>query len=149
MPGAICTFIILLMTAVFAINSYRILAQRQGTLFTATTLKKFNDKSNAFTEEDGFQVAFAVIDQNTADYTDKAGRELSEYLEVTVSLGEYDESNSENKYSITTIQTHPCTEAELGLDDSGTSKFESIIEEDRELIVKTKPLFQCFDQADV
>ena len=84
------------MTAVFAINSYRILLQREGTLFTATTLKNFNDKSNAFTEEDGFQVAFAVIDSSTADYTDKAGRELSEYLEVIVSFNEYDESNNEN-----------------------------------------------------
>ena len=96
MPGAICTFIILLMTAVFALNSYRILAQREGTLFTATTLKNFNDKSNVFTEEDGFQVAFAVIDQNSADYTDVSGRKLSEYLEVTVSFDEYDESNSED-----------------------------------------------------
>ena len=88
-----------------------------------------------------------MVDLNTEDYSDKAGRELSEYLEVTVSQDSYDELSSGEQFKSKIIPTHPCTDAELGLDDSGNSMFEPIIEEERNLLVKSKPFFQCFDHS--
>ena len=145
--GAILTCIILLLTLVFTRIRYRILVEREGTLFTSTILKKENDKSRVFTQEDGFQIAFAVVDDSTKDYSDRAGRLLSEYLEVTVSQSYYDSYSNENAYTSTPLKTHPCTEAELGLDNAGNSKFYPIIEEDREDLMKAKPFFMCFDHS--
>ena len=43
---------------------------------------KENDESRIFTEEDGFQIAIAVVDPRTRTGEDFQGRELEEYIEV-------------------------------------------------------------------
>ena len=52
---------------------------REGTLFTSTVLKNHN-RNRVFTDEEGFNFAFAVIDPGVEDLTDAAGRKLEEYL---------------------------------------------------------------------
>ena len=88
---------------------------RDGTLFTSTVMKNYNGYEDKFTEDDGLQIAFAVIDFETDDYSDVAGRQLEEYLEIEVSFATY---NWEDPDGITSkkvvIEHHPCTDAELG-----------------------------------
>ena len=60
-------------------------------MFTTTTMARQNDFSRKFTEEDGFQVAFAVVDYASADYSDAKGRQLSDYLNVWIWLEEFNE----------------------------------------------------------
>ena len=80
-----------------------------------------NDFSFEFTEKEGFQVAFAVIDYRNAntDFSDYQGRNMADYLNITAYLFE---SNVEvGKGDITELETHVCTESELGLDGKGKS----------------------------
>ena len=42
-----------------------------------------NDFSNEFTEKEGFQVAFAVVDYGGANFYDSLGRDLADYLSVS------------------------------------------------------------------
>ena len=60
------------------------LVKRNGTLFTFTTLTNHNQYDRKFTEDDGFQVAFAVVDYSFEDYSDVDGRLLADYLEINV-----------------------------------------------------------------
>ena len=60
------------------------LQNRNGTLFTLTTLTNHNQYDRKFTEDDGFQVAFAVVDYSNDELSDVDGRLLADYLEVYV-----------------------------------------------------------------
>ena len=62
---------------------------RQGTLFTSTILKNYG-RDRIFTEKEGFNIAFAIVDLGSEDLKDVAGRELHEYLEIEALLNSYD-----------------------------------------------------------
>ena len=81
--GAMASCIIGFFTLVFTISSIQVLRQYDGTLFTSTVMKDENEDL-VFTREDGFMMAFAIIDQRMPDGSDKAGRSLDEYLNVQV-----------------------------------------------------------------
>ena len=49
-----------------------------------TSFEKHGNLDRAFTEEDGLQLAVAVVDQWSGDYTDLMGREFNEYLNMSV-----------------------------------------------------------------
>ena len=68
------------MTLIFVVQSSIILLTKKGTLFTSTVMARQNDFSNEFTEKEGFQVAFAVVDYNGQDFSDSQGRNLADYL---------------------------------------------------------------------
>ena len=130
------------------IQNFIVLNGRDGTLFTSTLQVKANDYERKFTQDEGFQVAFAVIDADTDDFSDVLGRKLEDYLQVKLVQEHYNDDPKKQREKIV-ITPHPCTDAELGLDDSGTSKFYSIPDEDRETLLALKPYFQCFDHKDV
>ena len=89
-----------------------------------------NDFSRKFTQEDGFQVAFAVIDYGSDDFTDVKGRNLTDYLYPNVELIELNEEDQENPNpEPINMEYHICTDAELGLDGEGNSKFYPILED--------------------
>ena len=71
-------------TIAYFIQSAIVMKMRDDTVFRSIIMSDYNDFSHKFTEDDGFQVAFAVIDFGTADYSDVAGRQLEEYLNVKV-----------------------------------------------------------------
>ena len=78
------------------IQSAIILNKRSGTLFTTTVMARQNDFSRKFTQEDGFQVAFAVIDYASYDFTDVYGQNLTDYIYPYVYLYENNEEDQEN-----------------------------------------------------
>ena len=47
------------------------------------------------------------------------------------------------------LDLHKCTEEELGLDESGNSKFYPITEENKNNVVNMKEIFYCFDHSSV
>ena len=47
------------------------------------------------------------------------------------------------------LDLHKCTEEELGLDESGNSKFYPIIEELQDSLANLKEIFYCFDHSSV
>ena len=51
-----------------------VLQKRDGTTFTSSLLSNENEYSDKFTQDDGFQLAFAVIDFGTKDFSDVKGR---------------------------------------------------------------------------
>ena len=111
-------------------------------------MKNQNDFSRKFTEDDGFQVAFAVIDNQSKDYSDVAGRQLEEYLKVKVSKQTFNYGTSDGELvEIIEIEHHACSDSELGLDDSGETKFNKIVEESLQELKNTKHLMRCFDHS--
>ena len=82
--GACTSIVILLFTLWFIKQQAISLHERDGTLFTSTNLKNFNYNTRFFTQEDGFQMAFGIIDYSSDDYHDAYGRELEEYLKIEI-----------------------------------------------------------------
>ena len=80
--GACTSIIILLFTLWFIKQNAISLHERGGTLFTSTNLKNYNYNTRHFTQEEGFQLAFGIIDYSADNYSDAQGRELEEYLEI-------------------------------------------------------------------
>ena len=60
------------------------LHERSGTLFTSTILKGYNYNTRYFKQDDGFQLAFAIVDYFGEDGNDVAKRNLEDYLEVSI-----------------------------------------------------------------
>ena len=129
--GSLLTCIVFIATMTFFVQSTLVLQARNGTLFTTSTLSNYNDFSRNFTQDDGFQVAFAVVDYQTDDWSDVAGRQLEEYLEIYVSAYYFSRSGEEFKTETLYIEHHPCSDVELGFDDNGESKFNPLIDEEK------------------
>ena len=53
------------------------------------------------------------------------------------------------KFEHVDIEHHSCSDAELGLDDSGESKFDPLNEETKQELKRMRPYFRCFDHKDV
>ena len=60
-----------------------ILRQRGATVFT-TSIEKNANEGVVFTQEDGFQMAFAIIDLSSDDGEDINGLRIDDYITVTV-----------------------------------------------------------------
>ena len=66
----------------FLVECFDVLIERDGTMYTETLRKGYNSDTRVFTEKDGFQMAFAVLDSSRLDGTDPYGRELDDWLEI-------------------------------------------------------------------
>ena len=85
-----------------------------------------NDENRIFTEEDGLQFAIGIVDTNNPPtYVDHLGRDMEEFLSIIVSQTKVTSETYEEKI----FDLHKCSEEELGLDESGNSKFYPIYEE--------------------
>ena len=60
--GACIYFGIMMFTLVFTVQQVLVLHERNRTLFTTTELKDYQEVGHSFGAEDGFRVAFALID---------------------------------------------------------------------------------------
>ena len=60
-----------------------ILRQRGATVFT-TSIEKNANEGVVFTQEDGFQMAFAIIDNGSDDGEDINGLRIDDYITVSV-----------------------------------------------------------------
>ena len=96
----------------------------KGSQFQTSTNDSYHDESYTFTEEDGFQLAFGIPDLN--DHTAK----FEDYFDVAVFLVSY---NLPDLFEYKYLETQPCSESELGLDESTSSKFYSMSQQDKEL----------------
>ena len=86
-----------------------------------------NDENRIFTEEDGLQFAIAIVDTwNAPTYLDHLGRDMEEFLSLAVTQTK---ATPETGYEEKNFDLHKCSEEELGLDESGNSKFYPIFEE--------------------
>ena len=70
---------------------------REGTLFTSATINN-TDERRVFSAEDGFNIAIAVYDGLTPDFSDPFGRKLHEYLTVEAVRSYYDFTSSPPDY---------------------------------------------------
>ena len=85
-----------------------------------------NDENRIFTEEDGLQFAIGIADAwNAPTYVDHLGRDMEEFLSIIVSQTKVTPETYEEKI----FDFHKCSDEELGLDESGNSKFYPIYEE--------------------
>ena len=75
-----------LVTVMFMVQSFLVINKRSDTNFLSTKLTRYFSDDFHFTEEQGFQMAFAVIDWNSDDGLDDYGRPLEEFLEVELHL---------------------------------------------------------------
>ena len=64
---------------IYTVQESLVMHYRQGTLFTSALLKNEN-RDREFTDKDGFNIAFAVIDTGSATFEDVAGRDIHDYL---------------------------------------------------------------------
>ena len=85
-------------------------------------------------------MAFAIADYGNHE----SGFE--EYIDITVT--QYDYRGGSN-YEFEVLETHPCSDAEIGLDNTKESKFYPLSEQDLELAQLHKSNFLCFDNSKV
>ena len=97
----------------------------KGSQFQTSTNDSYHDSSFVFNEEKGFQMAFGIL--NPLKPEDK----FEEYFQAEVYQYQYDD---EGNFSIKFFETHQCSDSELGLDESTTSKFYSKSEQDKKLL---------------
>ena len=95
-----------------------ILRQRGAKVFTCCTVFTTSIEKNAnegvvFTQEDGFQMAFAIIDSGSDDGEDINGLRIDDYIKVTVEA--LDISDSGKNYTRIVLETHTCSDEELGI----------------------------------
>ena len=77
-------------------------------------------------------MAIALVDNKSNDYKDADGREQDDYIEINVSQGSYTvDEQGESTFTDKKFELHRCSEEEVGLDESGNSKFYPIIDEDK------------------
>ena len=62
-----------------------ILRHRSATVFT-TSIEKNANRDVVFTQEDGFQMAFAIVDAGSEDGEDISGKHIDDYMKVTVDV---------------------------------------------------------------
>ena len=86
--------------------------QRGATVFTTSIEKNAND-GVVFTQEDGFQMAFAIIDYGSDDGEDINGKQIDDYIKVTVDILEVDDLAQ--TATLTRLETHTCSDEELGI----------------------------------
>ena len=79
--GALVSCIVGFFTLLFMFISIKAWRTYNSTLFTSTVMID-EQVDKIFTREDGFMLAFAIIDDSTEDGSDSAGRSLDEYLDV-------------------------------------------------------------------
>ena len=110
--GACTSVLILLFTLWFTYQNAISLHERGGTLFTSTLLKNYNYNTRYFKQDDGFQMAFAIIDYAGENGEDEANRDLSEYLEIEIWQTYFSETgdSKEDKQ----LSFHKCSDEELG-----------------------------------
>ena len=60
------------------------LHERSGTLFTSTILKGYNYNTRYFKQDDGFQLAFAIVDYSGEEGNDAYDQNLEDYLDVSI-----------------------------------------------------------------
>ena len=72
--------------------------------------------------------------------------DFEEYLDVNVIKYNY-EAGSPLNFEV--LETHLCSDAELGLDDTNSSKFYSMNEKDKSLVQLHRKNFRCFDNSRV
>jgi len=114
--GTFCNIGIMMLTLMFALEQLSILHLRDATQLTGTLLKRYHDDTYIFTEQNGFQLAFAVLDFASADGSDVLGRPEEEYMEVLVQLVSLTDGFGNPPVR---IETHPCTDSDLGLVEGG------------------------------
>ena len=114
-------------------------------MFTSAVKYRENDHTRVFGEQDGFQLAIAMIDIGTYNFDDLDGRELSEYLEITVKNYETSEDGGRGE----NLELHKCSDQEISFENSDVSKFHLASGEERKAIDALKTYFWCFDQSDL
>ena len=84
----------------------------ESTQFSTSIDDSYHDSSYVFTEEKGFQLAFGIVD--VLNYKD----DYREYLDIKVYQYSYKATKEVLEVDRTEIETYPCSDAELGLDNS-------------------------------
>ena len=90
------------------------LHERSGTLFTSTVLKGYNYNTRYFKQDDGFQLAFAIVDYAGDNGNDAWDRPLDDYLNVHIWQTYFSETGEDEKEDLY-IDFHKCSDEELGL----------------------------------
>ena len=119
MIGSCFTIFIVVLTLAYAAANAVALHSRSSTQFTSTHLQDYHDDSYVFSEEQGFSMAFAFIDQYSSDGRDFLGRDMDDIIEVTAFSAKFDDDS----FSVEVLSTHQCSSAELGLVEGAESKF--------------------------
>ena len=68
--GSLTSCLIYAVTLLLVVQNTIILHARDGSSFTSAEKVKFNDENRIFGQDDGFQIAIALLDENTADLKD-------------------------------------------------------------------------------
>lgn len=63
----------------YTVQESLVMHYRQGTLFTSSIMKNVN-RDRVFTNKEGFNIAFAIVDLGSGTLEDVAGRDLHDYL---------------------------------------------------------------------
>ena len=138
------TGFVLVLTLIFTLQSIIILNGRKGTLFT-TTLEKEANADRIFTAEDGLQFAIGIIDYGSDDFEDMEGRNFNNYLYLWVEMEYYAEDDTTIVPEDFELETHRCTDEELGLSDTSSSKFYAHSKSSLVAIQGRSHVFHCFD----
>ena len=75
--------LIIIVTLIFMTQNILILKQRGATVFT-TSLEKRANKDVVFTQDDGFQLAFALVDLASEDGEDATGKRIEDYVKISL-----------------------------------------------------------------
>ena len=119
--GSLLYLLMTMVTLTFTIQQFNVLREYRDTNFFSAELQNFFNETHAFTEEDGLQIAFAIVEIADRSGRPEDTRPLSEYLEIEAGLkisewaDDADPSKGilKTKFSKQVFDVHPCTEAEL------------------------------------
>ena len=103
--GACFSILVLLITMTFTCQNSLILVGRKATQFTTNVMQNYHDDTYEFSTEQGFALAYAIIN-------DTPEEALDDLLEVSIQqVARYGSNLIPDKK----IETHSCTEEELGI----------------------------------
>ena len=109
-----------------------------GTTFTTIVRQGYHDDDYTYTADEGFMIAFGVLDTSQADYSDILGRPMEEYLEIKVATFDH-RSDDDFTYDLD-VEFHTCTDEDL-------TKFYPRTGVAEEKWEKMRPLMICIDPA--
>ena len=75
--------LIIIVTLIFMTQNILILSQRGATAFTSS-LEKSANKDVIFTQDDGFQLAYALVDFASEDGEDFNGKRIEDYVKINL-----------------------------------------------------------------
>lgn len=144
--GSLCTFFMTFLLLAYASYKIDVLTAKKGTNIVQVVEEEYFDGSYVFGAEQGLNIAVGVIDEQEKVY----GQIDPSYGKIEFKAFAYgvDRAKNELLTNEVKIESHACSEEELGLSGSNTQFF-PIQESQRQLLSLNWGVLRCADKTEL